>query len=49
MGNIIVFVIGFLFVFFVGYLVNKTRNRSNDNPVGGLPDPEERPNSGSKK
>lgn len=49
MENVVLFGIGVVLVFVIGYFVSKTRNRNADSPVGGLPEPRERPGKGSKK
>lgn len=49
MENILLFGIGVVAIFFIGYLVNKTRKSGDDNLVGGLPEPRERPGKGSNK
>ncbi len=49
MENVLLFGLGVAVIFFVGYLVSKTRKSGDDNLVGGLPEPRERPGKDSNK
>lgn len=49
MENIVLFIVGAVAVFAIGYYVNKSRDKNTSEPMGGLPEPRERPGKGSNK